>query len=505
MSLAMAGVLMSLAHSFRLDDFEVPNGIWGFFIASLGMLIFIPLCLKPLRARDRFFMGWWGAFWFFCVTLYWLVNALREFGGLDLWVAVVVSGLLAAYCSLFFGVWAAIAGSRALQEKSAIVRIIGWASLWAALEAARQYFLTGFHWGELGYHFDYLPIVRDSAALWGVHGLTFWWVFFIGVILHFDQFQGRWLKLAPTLSIFVLGMIFGKVSLHLGEPDQSLRVGIIQPNIAQEMKWDALLVAQNTDRLLQLTRDATLENPDLIVWPETAYPRLVGVQQKQLPFTSTVPLLVGAVVRDGAQNRNSALLVEGDQIQQRFDKRHLVPFGEFVPLQKWLPFKKLVANVGDFVPGERDQDLIRLKEGSVNLGPLICYEDIFSRLSVNLAREGAHVLVNMTNDAWYGRTSAQRQHAAKAAFQVYQTRLPMIRSTNNGLSTVITPVSRTDLEAFTELQSVIDLPYYSNPRLSIFTFTYPLMEWIWLVIFAIAVVWKRNPRTRKIFFRKSLS
>ncbi len=270
------------------------------------------------------------------------------------------------------------------------------------------------------------------------------------------------------------------------------------------MKWDPLKAQENTQHLLDLSEKISQSaQPDLIVWPATAYPRLISATQRQLPFLSQTPLIVGAVVREGPYNRNSALLVLKDQIVQRFDKSHLVPFGEFVPFKQYLPFEKLVANVGDFIPGETNQDLLKLsiKGQDFLLGGLICYEDIFSRSSVRLARQGAHAMVNLTNDAWYLKSSAQAQHASMSYFQVLQTFLPMIRATNNGLSSFMTPQSREDLENFVSLAEARDVPIVSSPRKTFFVCTYPLMEWIWPILFAIAFGWKRNPRTRRIFFR----
>jgi apolipoprotein N-acyltransferase len=171
-------------------------------------------------------------------------------------------------------------------------------------------------------------------------------------------------------------------------------------------------------------------------------------------------------------------------------------------MKEWLPIGKLAANAGDFVQGPMNQPLLIPPESHLKLGPLICYEDTFSRESVRQAKSGANALVNITNDAWYGNTSAQAQHTAMAQLMVYSTRLPMVRATNNGLSTLITTDRREDLPAFSVQKGSFPLEVFENPAKTFFVWTYPLMEWIWLVIFVIAVLWKESRQTKKIFFRR---
>lgn len=495
---------MSFAHPFKYEDFAYQNSGWTFILASLGLFLFFPLILKEGRPIARFLKGFLAGLVFFGVSLYWVIHALTTFGGISLWLSALIASLLWSYCAIYTGIWSLISGSRIILQEDALWRVISWASLWAALEAIRQILFSGFPWAELGFHFSYFPFVRESASIWGVHGITFFWIFFVGAVLNLDQIlQSKREKniFFAMVAGFILVCIGARLSLYFYRSDDSLKIALLQPNIEQDMKWDPSKIGAITDRLLSMTSRGIEQKADFVVWPETSYPRLVGGTQKQLPFASKTPLLIGAVVRENQTNRNSALLVKEDQIIQRFDKVHLVPFGEYVPLQEFLPFKKLVANVGDFKPGQSDQALIELEERKIKMGPLVCYEDIFNRSSVNLAKNGAQMLVNMTNDAWYGTTSAQIQHAAMAEFQVFQTFLPMVRATNNGLSSVMTPQDREDIPQFVESVSVHDVPLSSKPRKTFFVFTHPLMEWIWILVFAMAALWKRNPQKRRIFFR----
>jgi apolipoprotein N-acyltransferase len=497
----VSGSLLALAHPFRWNDFVINSSWITFALASVGLCTFISVTLSTPSPRLRFAKAFIGGLAYFSACHYWLVSALTEFGGLSLWIAVLGAGYVAAHCATFLGIWALISGSQMFLQKSPTIRFWSWASLWVGLEAIRQWMTFSFHWGELGHHFHHSSVFFHSANIWGAHGLTFFWIFTACALVWIKDWSAhphQVKSLGVSFGSMILIIVAGNVWARSIEPTGQIKVGLIQPNISQEIKWDPAKVLENIETLLRLSSQSAEQNPDLIVWPETAYPRLVSISQRKLPFSSQVPLIVGAVVRDDGNNRNSALLVQGDEILGRFDKEVLVPFGEYVPFQKILPLGKLVENAGDFIPGENQKPL-ELSSLNLKLGPLICYEDTFNRSSVERVRKGADLLVNMTNDAWYGKSSAQAQHTAIASFQVYQTLKPMVRSTNNGQTTMITPFERSDLEPFTSSSTSYDVPIFSDSR-TFFVWTYPLMEWIWWLIFVIAAMWKSDRRTKKIFF-----
>lgn len=500
---------MSSAHYFRANDFEWIPGLIGFLVASGGLALLMKVPGLRRSGRRRFALGFLAGISFYSIVLYWIVIALEEFGELHWALAVSIAFLLWSYCAAYFGVWAWISGHPRILSKSVGLRILLWASAWAGLEAIREHLFTGFNWGEIGFHFAYWPSLAQSASFWGVHGLSFVWIFFVGTLLHLDEWWehsgtrrfifGSWIVLVAVFATTWLG------ARHLETlTSTNLRVALIQPNVSQELKWSAEKASDHLRQLVDMTSEASVSAPDLIIWPETAYPFLVQLSQNVLPFSSSIPVIVGAVVGERGINRNSALLVEGDQIRARFDKIHLVPFGEFVPFEDWMPFEKLVANVGRFLHGAKDQPLLHLNSRDVSMGPLVCYEDAFSRHSVRHAKKGARLLVNMTNDGWYGRSSALRQHADIASLQVYSTQIPMIRATNTGLSSVITPNQRTDFPEFEKSVIPVEVPIYPKEHESIYVKTYPLMQWIWWLLFAIALLWKSRDPKRKIFINKSL-
>jgi len=499
----VAGCLMSLAHAFRHESFQMEPGLLGFIAASLGIAVFMKVSSLRRRGWVRFLLGWWGGWVFFSITMYWVVIALKEFGNLPSSISILTMLLLSGYCALYFGLWSLVSGFRIVREKGILARILIWASLWSSLEFLREHLFSGFTWGEFGYHFAYWPVIAQSASVWGTHGLTFFWIALVSIVLHADE----WWPHRP-LRIRVgslLGLLFVIVGLshmqRLGSaPTELRRIALVQPNVDQGTKWDRQSASDHFRRLIELTQEAAAGSPDLIIWPETAYPFTVGFSQKQMPFNTGIPVLVGAVVHETGVNLNSALLVEGEQIKARFDKIHLVPFGEYVPFEKWLPFEKLVANVGRFRAGSKSQGPMELSGAGLKAGILICYEDIFSAHSVRHARGGAQLLVNMTNDAWYGRSSALAQHGAISILQAYQTGLPLVRATNTGLSLSYDFRELHQMETETEGFKIVELEIPVSPRQTFFVWSYPLMQWIWFVIFVIGILWKSNPQTKKIFF-----
>jgi len=248
---------------------------------------------------------------------------------------------------------------------------------------------------------------------------------------------------------------YGKIRIEttdkLVSASHKARVSVIQGNIEQSDKWDPALQYSATKKYLDLSASVTAEKPDLVVWPETAAPfyflydtALTEKVQRGIAETG-VSFLIGSPslmqVDDSIEYYNSAYLVGPDGIVSgKYDKVHLVPFGEYVPLKKWLPFLgKIVEHVGDFQPGKKGT-IISLNGQSI--GVLICYELIFPYLSRAEVKNGAGLLVNITNDAWYGKTSAPYQHFSMAAFRAVENRRALVRAANTGISGFIDPSGR---------------------------------------------------------------
>jgi apolipoprotein N-acyltransferase len=301
-----------------------------------------------------------------------------------------------------------------------------------------------------------------------------------------------------------LSVSYGLRAVIQKQPSSSLpfRAVVLQPNIPQEEKFDPAsedLVLQKLGRLMDLA-NAIGPSPDLIVWPEAATPRGMFADEINHSFTlnqarqAKAPLLIGTLEPlstepDGGgefREYNSAVLLgENDAPFQSYRKRHIGPFGEFLPFRDWLPEAICQLVPGDLAPG-KEANLLFLKKPAVRLGALICFEDSLARETRALVREGAQLLVNLTNDSWFGTSAGAAQHLANAKFRAIEARLPLIRCANTGETCSVDPIGRVDqrLAPFTE---GIDTLLVQVPEHPIPT-SYTRFGDLWVIACAIAAL-----------------
>jgi len=415
----------------------------------LAWVALVPLLL--VMEKRPFASGFWAGATFFSAVLYWLNIVMTTFGGLDPFSSLVAYLLLVTYLALFFGVATWLAWRS--KQRLGVPVLFSLPVIWVALELLRSWLLTGFPWALIGYSQQNFSLAIQSADVTGVYGVGLMLIAVNALIAQLIQYPrhvfSRWAVIGVALlltSHFGYG-IWRSGQLSDERPEQ-LRVALIQGNFEQSQKWDPALQQQTIDRYLSLSHQALADLPDLLIWPEAATPFFLqdpsplAVQVHELPQRSGIPLLVGSpayqVGSDGAyQYLNSAFLIGTDGVRHaRSDKVHLVPFGEYVPLGKLLSFiDKLVVGVGDFVPGA----IVPLPLGEHRLGVLVCYEVIFPYLARQHVQQGADLLVNITNDAWFGHSSAPYQHLAMARFRAIEHRIWLARSANTGISALIAP------------------------------------------------------------------
>ena len=439
----LAGLL--LACSFPLPDYTP--------IAWFGL---IPLVLV-MQSRP-FKSGFVAGLAFFAVALYWVNIVMTTYGHLPLAISFFLYLLLAGYLALFWGTatWAACRLKELRNYSYALTLPV----LWVALEFLREFLLTGFPWATLGYsQHSWLPMIQ-SADLFGVYGLSYLLILCNAVLgmsllaLRYKPLQQIPVKASiATALLLLLNYGYGQWRLQqdLDTRSETLRTALIQGNIPQDLKWhpDNQLNTVKTYRDLSLQAERS-EAMDLIVWPEAAMPFYfqdggpLAESVAALPIETSSSLLFGspAYLRDlgGLRYLNSAFLLSPSaQVLGRSDKIHLVPFGEYVPLGDFLPFvNKLVAGIGDYSPGKINPLPIQEHQ----LGVLVCYEVIFPELAREYVRQGSDLLINITNDAWFGESSAPWQHLAMARFRAIENRVWVARAANTGFSAIIAPSGR---------------------------------------------------------------
>ena len=422
-------------------------------LSFLAWVALIPLliAMEESTLRDAFRTGMTCGITAYVFILYWLNIVFTQYGHLPWPVSIPVYLLLVIWLALFYGLSTVIAR---LGELAGIKAVFTLPVAWVAFDFIRSFLFSGFAWAMLGHsQFRTLPLIQ-IADLAGVYGITLL-IVLANTVLHraLRAVSGAGVlypvKSLAVLLILLIGTLFYGFS-RLNETENTvakpLRVALIQGNIPQDVKWSPAFREQTLDTYERLTREASKNGVDLIVWPESAVPfffqdePLQAERIRNLARAMNAYLLFGSPaheLRNGNSTfLNSAFIVSPQGVTLgRADKLHLVPFGEYVPLGNILTFiNKLVVGIGDFSPGER---AVPLEMGSTKLGIQVCYEVIFPELARQYVQAGARVLVAITNDAWFGRSSAPYQHLAISTFRAIETRTPLIRAANTGVTAIV--------------------------------------------------------------------
>lgn len=441
---ALSGI--SLALSFP------PLSLWLLaWIAFVPFIRCVLLSKESLSFKETGYLGFSFGFFHALASLYWIDIVLEKYGGLPLWMSIPVLVLLCGYIALYSVLFSF--GIRLFQEWRFIPSWLFIPSLWVILEWLRGKLLTGFPWNLLAYSQTELRWLRQIADIAGAYGVS--WIVILANVLIVRITEAKQDRAGWGVLLLILGISLWYGNSVLSSPDlcndkPELRMAVVQGNIDQAQKWDETFRNRTIEIYATLSSEAVQSDReiDLIVWPESAMPFFYGyvpdltARVDDIIDGLGIPLLFGTVGLRGIGQEagvlNKAYLVEpGGVIAGDYAKEHLVPFGEYVPLQPVLFFiHKLVPTAGDFVPG-KSPGVIPFKGESI--GMLICYEVIFPEIVRNRILKGASFIVNISNDAWFGRSSAPYQHLESARWRAIETRRPMVRATNTGISAFINP------------------------------------------------------------------
>ena len=438
-----------------------------FYLGFLAWVALVPLFFAiegTATIKKAAFTGLAVGFVFFLGTVYWVVYSMYFYGGVPFIIGALVTCGLALYLALFTALFSTTL--KILSNIRPAVRYLIFAPLlWVAVEYLRSVLLTGAPWVLFGYsQTSYLRLIQ-VAELGGVHLISFYLVLInSAVYLTLKAFRERSYRRAlacGAVAVVVFASIYAYGHKRVLQVDATVAnwepmvVAVVQGNIEQKVKWQDGGKLDTVDTYIELSREAAQNEVDLIVWPETAMPFYLF---HDLPLGALVTALAGELDKDfivGAPHYeyklfgddydiyNSAFLISPeDGFIDRYDKVHLVPFGEYVPLAKLLFFvDKLTEGVGDFSSGIGPVPL-RLRGGNAKAGMLICYEAIFPEIAADTVSNGAAFFVNMTNDGWFGKTSAPYQHLDMSLMRGVENRIYMVRAANSGISAFIDPTGR---------------------------------------------------------------
>jgi apolipoprotein N-acyltransferase len=439
-----AGIAAALAH----PPFGLLPGLLGY--ALLLHLIDTAPGTRPLRSA--FLRGWLAGLAYFAVGTWWIAEAFLVDAANQGWMAPFAVAAMAAGMALF---WGAAALLYRLIRPPGVVRVLVFAGVFAALEWLRGHVLTGFPWNLPGETWRAGSAPSQAAAVVGAYGLT--WITLAIVAAPAVWREGRKGRLAVLVAVLVAAGLYGGGALRLASPiaadPAAPIVRIVQPNIGQAAKWDAVSFQAIVHRYVELTAQPGARPVDIVIWPEGALPAAAsdylapGTWTRQAILDALRPgqlLLIGGYRSEGPSERpiyyNSlvALRREGDELVVLgvYDKHRLVPFGEYLPMDALLTKLgvKSMAHLGEgFATGPRPAPL-RLSP-SLTIQPLICYEALFPRLAEPVA--GVRALINVSNDAWFGVTSGPLQHLNLASYRAIEAGVPMARATPTGVSAMI--------------------------------------------------------------------
>jgi apolipoprotein N-acyltransferase len=399
--------------------------------------------------------------------LFWL-NALHQTAELP-WLLIVPGWIgISLYCALYTAVFAWVVSKWLLRVGvdhigRNILSVLLIPVFWTGLEYVRSFMFTGFPWNPLGATQAQNPAISQAAELGGVYLVSAIVVCFNTAIAFTLVRYVNWRDIKPYrphvelfmgLVLMAVCTVWGRARFqHAATLGGDTLIALVQPAVPQNIKWDDHFAEQVHAKLTNLTGEAMTtsealagKGPDLIIWPETSTPDDMSMYA---PYRNRIeelaalngPLLVGTLYEEPGQLFNSSLLID-ERGEQRYDKQHLVPFGEFIPLDKYFPALQKLSPLGLSLTAGTVPTVFSMSETGPRFSVTICFEDIFPGLSREFVREGARILINQSNDAWFDGTAQHRQHLNLSVMRCIENRVPGVRVSNSGTSGFIEPNGR---------------------------------------------------------------
>jgi len=440
-------------------------------------------------------------------TIYWTSSVLATFGGLPTGLAVVAMLLLSTYLAIFPAA-ASVAIARLVAHGGRPAFFFAPAA-WVATEYARGFLFGGFPWVPLGNSQVTVLGVAQLASVTGVYGLSALVALVNASIAFALLSEGRArIKAVAATGVLLVG-VAGWGSWRVAEGSLTrqgtpFRVGLVQGNIEQTDKWNPREARRIFTTYVAMTRDVARRGAEYVIWPESSTPFTFEADPasdaalRDLAREVRAPILFGSeqILRDGTTRLYNAafLLGPGGETEAVYRKIHLVPFGEFFPLQQWLTFAvPLVDRFVPFSPGER---VVMLPVGGHRASTAICYEVVYPSLIREAVINGSELLTTITNDAWYGRSSAPYQHFALASMRAIEQGRYLARAANTGISGVVDPYGRVVAasDVFSQVGMVEEVRFLTSR--TIYSLTGDVIAYVAvaLTVVALAVSGRRSRR-----------
>lgn len=415
-------------------------------------------------ARNAFVIGWAFGVGHFLAGLYWVGIAMTvDFERFWWFLPISIAGLSCGLALFVGAVTWATWRTRFVGPR----RLVTFVLLWLLAEWLRSWVLSGFPWNLIGTTWSEIPAMQQVASVTGVWGLTV--VSLLAAVSlaslgERERSRSDLRLIAVSWALLVAVLAFGSWRLATAEVTETGPiVRLVQPSIPQSLKWNASRAAEHVERLLKLSKSDGFQDVTLVVWPETAVPFNLWRDPNLLRIVATAAPPGGSLVTgapryttDGEGFNALHVIAEDASIKETYDKVHLVPFGEYVPLADFLGGLNIAVARGGLSsgPGLTTLNLPGLPAAS----PLICYEVIFPGAVTDPDGPRPGFLLNLTNDAWFGRSSGPYQHFASAKLRAVEEGLPLVRAANNGISAVVDPYGRVLGQLALDEIAVLDAP-----------------------------------------------
>ncbi len=496
-----AAVLSGLLTALAFPKFHL------LFFAWISLIPLLALILQK-KPRQSFFLGLTAGFVFYAVLLYWIPAVPRHYGGLSPVISLLIDLILVLFLALFWGIFSLVSSFIKIRFPAGIFILLPF--LWTTFEYLVTHFLTGFPWGLLGYSQQPNVYFLQTAAVFGVYGLSFVLVLFQSFFLCSIILKKR----SPFFSGLALVLVLhaaGFISIKKPPENQpAFTAAVIQGNVPSEINWQNIPdedIRLLFERHVDLSRQAAAAGARIIVWPEFTVPLCFSCpygiysefRQKlnELSSGSGCTLVLGTneiqSKKDGIHYYNTSLALQPDLSFTQYNKMHLVPFGEYTPYKKIFSFiNKMTHAIGEVTPG-KEPHLHHF--GEFSFGSPICYEIVFPNLVRHFVKKGASFLVTQTNDGWYGKSAAPYQHFSMAAFRAVENRRYLLRAATTGISGIIDPFGRVVTHTKLDTQGYLAASISPERSLTFYTRYGDLLPFLSLtltILFLILALFKRK-------------
>jgi apolipoprotein N-acyltransferase len=461
--------------------------VWGLCFGEQAWRIapwfaLVPLILALGQPRPAL-LGWLHGLAFWVTSIPWIVPTLGIHGQLSQWMSVLGLLVLAAYLALFTGLFAAVGA--------------GLWRPWVVTEWLRGHTFSGFPWNLAAYAWIDLPGALPLTAWIGPYGVGF--LLLVANTTIADGIRSkRWRVAIASLGGVALLLTWAAVTSPRREiGDQpGLEVRILQPDIGILTEWDPVTVESQYQQIFEMSRQACDRPGSLVIWPESgawpySYSRDQRLRQDLHELASMgCPILMNTSIEAEGGVFNSVLLIDEAGLQGRYDKRHLVPYGEYVPMADWLPFlDKIARNAGEYLKGEEG---VLLEKNGQSLAAAICFEITFPAEVAGQVRRGGTILMTVTNDSWYGDSSAPWQHYRAARFRAAENRRFLLRAAITGVSAIVGPDGSVQQQLGVGEQGVLAGSIPGMSALTLYTRAPWVVPGLSLVIMAFAILQARR-------------